>query len=186
MRGCEFPSDDELLFDDEDLEEDAPSHRDGTKKKKHEGATMKIKWNSLRRLIREEIKRSGLLTEVACPVCGTEGAYVGLHDVECVNPKCRHYVPSKLAQPKSERPTHPKLIGTLMMFDDIWEIENEFPGAFKAWRETLVNHGYDVDVSESDENIFYGTYFDVSPNGTLAADWDNEAFRWDGEKWMLN
>lgn len=97
MRGCEFPSDDELLFDDEDLEEDAPSHRDGTKKKKHEGATMKIKWNSLRRLIREEIKRSGLLTEVACPVCGTEGAYVGLHDVECANPSCAHYKRSENA-----------------------------------------------------------------------------------------
>ena len=94
MRGCEFPSDDELLFDDEDLEEDAVSHPGGKMKKKHEGATMKIRWNSLRRLIREEIKRSGLLTEVACPVCGTEGAYVGLHDVECVNKKCKFYVPS--------------------------------------------------------------------------------------------
>ena len=26
-----------------------------------------------------------------CPECLSEGAYVGAHDVECPNPKCRHY-----------------------------------------------------------------------------------------------
>lgn len=34
-----------------------------------------------------------------CPYCGTEGAYdTGVH-VECVNPKCRHYMPGLQPQP---------------------------------------------------------------------------------------
>lgn len=26
-----------------------------------------------------------------CPCCQTEGAYIGLYDVKCVNKECRHY-----------------------------------------------------------------------------------------------
>lgn len=53
---------------------------------------MRITLSELRSVIREEIRRSCLLTEAACPVCGTDGAYIGLHKVECVNPSCRHFV----------------------------------------------------------------------------------------------
>jgi hypothetical protein len=32
-----------------------------------------------------------LLREAKCPKCGTDGAYVGLNDVECPNPKCANF-----------------------------------------------------------------------------------------------
>ncbi len=32
-----------------------------------------------------------LLIESTCPACGSPGAYHGLHDVECDNPKCKFF-----------------------------------------------------------------------------------------------
>jgi hypothetical protein len=52
------------------------------------GTPVRIRLSALRRLIKEELS---LLAESRCPVCGAEGAYVGLNDVECVNPSCTHY-----------------------------------------------------------------------------------------------
>lgn len=85
MNGSEFPSDDELLFDDEDLEEVAPPGWEGTvrgmkkhkeidnpfalawsmkkrgaKSHKHEGVTMKIKLEQLRQIIKEELAGQSL------------------------------------------------------------------------------------------------------------------------------
>jgi len=38
-----------------------------------------------------------LLLEAKCPACGSE-AYVGLNDVECTNPQCRHFKQSQNQQ----------------------------------------------------------------------------------------
>ncbi len=35
-----------------------------------------------------------VLAEAKCPLCGTDGAYVGLNDVECPNQKCSKYEPN--------------------------------------------------------------------------------------------
>ena len=35
------------------------------------------------------------LQETTCPMCGTDGAYVGLNAVECPNPKCSKFKASK-------------------------------------------------------------------------------------------
>jgi hypothetical protein len=50
---------------------------------------MKISLKKLRSIIKE-----CLLLEEKCPLCGTDGAYVGLNDVECPNPKCQRFHPS--------------------------------------------------------------------------------------------
>lgn len=38
-----------------------------------------------------EVFRRRLMREAKCPRCGTDGAYVGLNDVECTNPNCDKY-----------------------------------------------------------------------------------------------
>ena len=30
-----------------------------------------------------------------CPECGATNAYIGIKDIECSNPKCRHYKQNK-------------------------------------------------------------------------------------------
>jgi len=47
---------------------------------------MKINLRQLRHLIRE-----ALLLEAKCPGCGTEGAYIGMNDVECPNRGCKFF-----------------------------------------------------------------------------------------------
>lgn len=50
----------------------------------------------LRAIISETVKGI-MLTEVKCPSCGSQGAYVGIHKVECENPACEFYVASTLS-----------------------------------------------------------------------------------------
>ena len=137
---------------------------------------MKSGLSGLRRLIREEITRS-LLVEVACPVCGVEGAYVGLHNVECANPKCRHYKPSK-----------PVDHGSTVWMEEVLHLSalvDEFPGAIEEWLEFLVHYGYDdVDPNMDLSDLFDQTYFTVGPDGTLSADYgDDMKCSWDGALW---
>lgn len=37
-----------------------------------------------------------------CPLCGADGAYVGLRVVECPNPDCKHHKPIPEAKPVDE------------------------------------------------------------------------------------
>lgn len=46
---------------------------------------MKTRLGKLKKLLER------LLFESTCPECGRDGAYVGLNDVECKNPRCRHF-----------------------------------------------------------------------------------------------
>jgi hypothetical protein len=46
---------------------------------------MKITLLELRRVVHS------VLSEAVCPDCGSKDAYIGLHDIECNNPKCKFF-----------------------------------------------------------------------------------------------
>lgn len=118
--------------------------------------------NGLRQLIREEIKRS-LLTEVACPVCGAEGAYVGLRKVECTNPSCKFYVPSQEGGEVKKRRRAQATPGTPV--NSLDELADICPEAFDDWVDYVTGDtGYE---DQSLEELFSNETFWVNSDGEL-------------------
>lgn len=141
------------------------------------GTPVRIRLSALRWLIKEELS---LLTESRCPVCGTEGAYVGLNDVECVNPRCTHY-----AKPA---PSHNG--GIRESVPDRASLEAEFPGALRAWRKFLIDCE-DIDGSVSIDDLFSETQWLLDGDGTLYANYEGDVpndaqCKWDGKSWKLS
>ena len=127
-----------------------------------ENGTMRNGLNGLRRLIREEIARS-LLVEVACPVCGVEGAYVGLHKVECANPSCKFYVPYHGGGEVKKRTRAQATPGTPI--NSVDELEDKCPEAFDAWVDYVTGDtGYE---DQSLEELFSNETFWVNNDGEL-------------------
>ena len=96
---------------------------------------MKIQLQALKNLIRES-----LLLETDCPVCGSDGAYVGLNDVECSNPRCDHY-DVKVADPSG--------LGNRSMF------AKEFPDAYDEWWEFVARKPGEYSPGSSEDSSYY-------------------------------
>lgn len=50
-----------------------------------------------------------MLVEGVCPGCGSKGAYIGMNDVECDNPKCKHFSQKQASPQPQPQPQAPQL-----------------------------------------------------------------------------
>jgi len=105
---------------------------------------------------------NGFLLETKCPYCGTEGAYQGFTTVECPNPNCGHYKPSKSTGAHSRLPDH---------FDAIMK-SHSFGGAKKIKLKVDEYQPADPDVGIDYEGFWVfdedgNEYFVDIPSGSV-------------------
>lgn len=144
---------------------------------------MKITLRKLRALLRET-----LLLEEKCPLCGTDGAYIGLNDVECPNPNCDRFTPS-LA------PTKKKGIKGTLRFG-VWSDHDPRSIDFASLQVLSIEaaDAMEANVSaEGEELDDVPIWVATDPTQTneeelqdwMAAEWDNLAVDHGGKKYVL-
>jgi len=90
---------------------------------------MKITLREFRHFVRA-------LVESVCPVCGGDGAYIGLNDVECPNKACPKFSVKQLnaGEEESDEYEPNKLPGDYVHLDR-YQMQQQFPDALEAWEE---------------------------------------------------